>query len=71
MRQKLIKLKRKLVIIAMVNRLLLQNLISEQEKFCSKISTRKFSNKDRFIGFKYEPYYRNGCHGLMQKSYEF
>ena len=23
------------------------------------------------IGFKYEPYLCNGCHDLMQKSYEF
>ena len=23
------------------------------------------------IGYKYEPYLRNGCFALMQKSYEF
>ena len=23
------------------------------------------------IGFKYEPYLCNGCHALLQKSYEF
>ena len=41
MTQKLMKLKRKLLTIVMINTLLLQSLI---RKFCSKISTSKFSN---------------------------
>ena len=25
----------------------------------------------KYTGFKYEPYLRNGCHGLMQKAINF
>ena len=36
-------------------------------KECDICHYRYFKN----IGFNYEPYICNGCHDLMQKSYEF
>ena len=46
--QELMKLKRKLLIIVIINILLLQNFISYQQKVCRKIRRSTFSNKDRF-----------------------
>ena len=45
MTQKLVNMKRNLLAMIMTNILLLQ---ANSRKFCCKISTRKFNNKDRF-----------------------
>ena len=46
--QKLVKLKRQLLFIIMINILLSRISKVNSTKFCCKITTSKFNNKDRF-----------------------